>query len=886
VRALSRLSVLCALSALGGACSSTRAEQVGRQESRLDLATAEVGPAFATDAPAPKLAHVGHSPAIAFDGTRYAVMFEEAAKVRAVRVASDGSVLDLEWLDFGSTGVAQTNPSVAFGNGKYLAVWSESERNGDGALTVQARLFAPSGALEGSQSFRVSAGEGLLPAVTFDGEEFVVAFQNLADGGHNAVHVVRIAVTGTTIVDSEVPVTSNGMAGRPVITHGDSQTLVAWEDRTDDLYVIRAARLDSAGNVLDPGGFRVSDSSVGEDSPAVAAIGDDFLVAWRRSDTPTSIRGSIVSADGTVTTRDIALSRSTLAAGLPSVAATADAYLVAWADERDEHSIYGTRVSKSGALLDAADRKLAADAPRSTSLGDPTAVAAGEAQFLIAFIGEGVQGSLVDAQLTLEDGSIPISAVPSTQGSQQVSWTGDNYVISWIDERSAKVEDVDARAVRIGADGRRLDPKSIVLASPGAYSLSQAARGDATWLAAWTLANQPTLYTRHVAADGTPGTPHEFSDLQIWSSPSLASNGDDYLAVYAELVNPDSYTVYGRKIASDGTPGIEFPISSALPQSLWLAVAAHGDGYLVAIHDQTSLRLLTVGSDNAVGTPLTVAEGRGYSAISSNGEQALIAIGEDRDAGGRVSARLYEDGALKGDLVALAEASSGLQPRVVWDGESFVVAWEALTGALEARTLTADGALSPTRTLIEADCISPALASNGAGQLLVTCIRYAESAFTRRLASYFIGDVPEVADPPATGGRPNQGTGGSDMAGAAGEASGNGGVTTNGGTNGSAGSDGESGGSDAATGGSNAASGGRAASGGLAGGGMPNSPPAGSGGSAGIAAPVAGAAPNDGSDPDDGGCGCKLQTPASRKTNPLAIALALAAALACRRRRS
>jgi hypothetical protein len=880
MRVVLKLSVLCALGALSAGCSSSKVELVGRQASRLDLATAEVGPEFATDAPVPKLARVGHSPTIAFDGTRYAVVFEDAAKVRAVRVDPDGSVLDLEWLDFGIAGKTQTYPSVAFGGGKYLAVWSESED--DGPLTIQARLFAPSGTIEGSQSFTVSAGEAIYPSVGFDGENFVVAFLNLAGMGDNDVHVARVAVTGATIADSEVPVTSNGMAGRPVIAHGDSQTLVAWEDRTDDLYAIRAARLDESGAVLDAGGFRLSDSSAGEYTPAVAALGNEFLVAWRRDDTPTSVRGSIVLADGTVSPKEIALSRFSLGAGLPSVTATEDGYLVAWADERDELSIYGTRVSSSGVVVDTADLKLATGSPRYTSTGDPTAVAAGEDQFLIAFIGDGVQGSLLDADLTISDGDIPLSAVPNAQSSQKISWTGQNYVISWIDERSNELADYDGQAVRIGANGERLDPDGIVLTNPGAFSLSQAARDDGTWLAAWTSTTEQTVHTRSIAADGTPGTLHELTDRQLSTAPVLAGNGDGYLSVYTAYADGNIYTVYGREVAADGTPGTEFPILGDLAQPPGLALAAHGDGYLLSLQEQTAIRLLTVGADNAVGTPLPLADGRGFSAISSNGEQALIALIDDS---GAVSARLYEDGALQGGVIALAETSSGFLPAVAWDGESFVVAWdEDETGELKARTLTPDGTPSPTRTLVDAECLGPALASNGAGQLLVTCIRYAEFAVTRRLVSYFIGEVPEDTDPPGTGGRSNQGTGGSAMAGAAGETGGNGGVTANGGTNGSAGSDAESGGNDAANGGSNATSGGRAASGGRASGGVSSSPPAGSGGGAGLAAPVGGAAPNDGSDSDDGGC--SLNAASSRGTNPLAIALALAAALTVRRRRS
>ena len=372
---------------------------------------------------------------------------------------------------------------------------------------------------------------------------------------------------------------------------------------------------------------------------------------------------------------------------------------MAWADERDERSIYGTRVSSSGALLDTADRKLAAGSPRSTSIGDPTAIAAGENQFLVAFIGDGVQGSLLDADLTISDGDIPLSAVPNAQSSQQISWTGQNYVITWIDERSTELADYDGQAVRIAADGERLDLDGIVLTSPGAFSLSQAARGDATWLAAWTSTTEQTVHTRNVAADGTPGTLHDLTERQVLTAPVLASNGDDYLSVYTAYADGNIYTVYGREVAADGTPGTEFSILADLAQPPGLAVAAHGDGYLVSLQEQTAIRLLTVGADNAVGTPIPLAEGRGFSAISSNGEQALIAIIDDS---GAVSARLYEDGALRGGAIALAETSSGFLPAVAWDGESFVVAWdEDETGVLKARTVTADGTLSPTRTLVE-----------------------------------------------------------------------------------------------------------------------------------------------------------------------------------------
>ena len=876
------LGVFCAASAVVGACSETPTEPVGAQVSRIDLTTAEVGAGFATDAPSPMLAHLGHSPAIAFDGEQYAVVFEDGGKVRAVRVGADGTVLDLNWLDFGEVGKTQLYPSVAYGAGKFLVVYTESE--GDGPLSVRARLFDGEGTIEGDASATVSAGEALYPSVAFDGQGFVVAFLDLAGMGENDVHIARVSASGSLIPNSERPVTSNGFGGRPVIARGTTRTLVAWEDRTNDVYAIRAARIDTAGDVLDAGGVRLSTETGGEYEPAVAALGDDFLVAFRSNSSPYAVRGSIFSGDGEITASNIALSRSSTGAGLPSVSADGNAFLVAWADERDERSIYGTRVSPSGALLDVADVKLATAAPRSVSSGDQTALAAGAEQFLVAFIGDGVQGSLLDADLEIADGNIALSAVANAQSAQQVLWNGQSYVITWVDERTREVDSFDARFVRIAADGERLDERAVVLSEPGAFSLSQASSAEGAWLAAWTSIPDGTVYSRAVATDGTPGTLRELTERQVSMAPALASNGSGYLSMYTAFESGGTYDVYARELGAEGELGDEYPIVQGLTQPASLTLAAHGESYLVSLHEQNAVRLIAVDADATVGSPLSLATSRGLSAIASNGEQALIALIDD---GGAVSARLYEDGALSGSPISIAETSSGFMPAVAWDGDSFVVAWdEDETRELKARTVSSTGVAGVTRTLVQEECLGPVLASNGEGQLLVTCVRFAESAVTRRLVSYFIDDVATLVAPPAgSGGRPSQGTGGAvstaGRAGGSSEEAGNeaggasdGGSTSAGGRAGSPSTGGalSTGGSTSSVAGRSSTAGGQNGAGGTS-----TSPTSGAGGQP-VALPPSSA---DGS--DDGGCSVALAP--AQGLSRFALALSGLALLALRRRR-
>ena len=68
----------------------------------------------------------GYTPAVAFDGTNYLVVYSDgrnALQVWGARVTTGGTVLDPNGFQISSTAYSST-PAIAYGGGKYLVTWT------------------------------------------------------------------------------------------------------------------------------------------------------------------------------------------------------------------------------------------------------------------------------------------------------------------------------------------------------------------------------------------------------------------------------------------------------------------------------------------------------------------------------------------------------------------------------------------------------------------------------------------------------------------------------------------------------------------------------------------------------------------------------------------
>ncbi|WP_437730207.1 hypothetical protein [Sorangium sp. So ce1335] len=804
----------------------------------------EVGPAIEPEPPVPVQMDVGVDPEIATDGAGYVVAFEYLSRIRAVRVDASGNVRDLDWLDLGEDGVGQIQPSVAYGDGRYLFTWCRND--GDG-YTIHGRMMRADGTLEGSASFAIasSGAAQFFPSVEWNGERFVVSWLGMTADGVDDVRVTLVDPSGGVVPGAERAVSTSGEASRPVVTSGGGVSVVAWDDANGSERAVRAARVAGDGTVLDVGGIPISEGPVNARLPALASSGASFLVTWVRDDWPSAIRGAVLSADGTIAARDFPISRSSPGTQAPTAAFDGTSYLVAWADARDRRSMFGASVSVDGVVQGTEDVRLADGAPRSVLDPNRSSLVWNGSHFLLAFRGQGIEGSLIRPDLTLAAGRIVLSPMPNRTWNAAVVWTGESYLVAWSDERDMDWNraQVFVRAVRVSAAGEVLDPVGIDLQSR-AVSFELDSNGKGSSVLAWSeLLDVP--YLRPIASDGAPGERVAIPSGYMTSGPSIGSNGDGYLVTYVERGAEDPFprTAWGRLLDASGSAGPAFPISTATESPLYAYPLPAGQDYLVVYRNMDAgVRLVPVSRTGEVGESVLPSAPPVSVYGATDGSDTLVVMTAATSAGGQISGRIYGDGGWRGEAFDIAPTSAG-GAVVAWDGAAYQVVWqEAETRRPRIRAVAPDGTLGAEALLLDEECTATGLASSGDGRLLLTCERSGIGGYMRRIAFHLITPEPSSGTGAGGGGGAEAGAGGS--GGAAPGAGGSGGADP--GAGGSGGADpgtSGSGGADPGTSGSGGADPGTSGSGGAT---------PGTSGSGGAEAGAGGAG---GADPGTGGTG-------------------------------
>ncbi|AUX40011.1 uncharacterized protein SOCE26_014060 [Sorangium cellulosum] len=846
----------------------------------------EVGPEIGTEPPVPVQLDVGFDPEIATDGASYVVAFEDLSRIRAVRVDASGNVLDFDWLDLGEEGVGQFLPSVAYGGGRYLFTWCHSH---DSQITIHGRMMRPDGTLEGSASFAIpSSGGGLFPSVEWNGERFVASWLSLTGDGVEDVHVTLIDPSGSVVPGAERAVSTSGQASRPVITSGADVSVVAWDDASGDVRAVRAARVAGDGTVLDVGGVQISEGPANARLPALASSGASFLATWVRDDWSGAIRGAVLRADGTITAVDFPISRSSPDTQAPTAAFDGSSYLVAWADERDRRSMYGTRVSVEGVVQGTDDTRLADGPLRSVWDSDRNSLVWNGSHFLLAFHGQGIEGSLIGPDLALDAGRIVLSPMPNKQWSPRVVWTGESYLVAWTHQPGPDPlpEQMSGRAVRVSAAGEALDAVGTELVSGGSL-VDLASSGEGTSVLTWRDPSGGD-YLRPIASDGTPGDVVAVSSRYLSSSAGIESNGDGYLVTFVErsTEEPYVYTASGRLLDAAGNAGPVFPIVPPAESSSSVYPLPAGQDYLVVHRNRdVGVRLVPVSRTGEVGESFFLADPPVSVSAATNGTDTLVVWtkGEQwpRPADGLIHGRIYADGGWRGEAFVISTTGAGYSAAVAWGGTSYQVVWEeAETHRLQLRAVAPDGTLGPEALLVDGECSAPSLARGEHGRLLLAYEKPRHGGYTRRVVSRLLTLEPSSGTGAGGSGGAEAGAGGSGGAeagagGSGGAAPGTGGsggaeAGAGGGSGGAAPGTG-GGGAEAGAGGSGGAEAGAGGSGGAAPGGDSSSASASSGG-------------NDGTDDTSDDSQCSFRGGADRPGH-LGLAVSLfGLALVARRR--
>jgi hypothetical protein len=305
-----------------------------------------------------------YRPAIAFDGANFLVTWEDYRSVSysdiyAARVTPQGTVLDPNGIPVSTATNSQYLPAIAFDGANFLVTWYDY-RSGSSSdiyaarVTPQGTVLDPSGV-----PISTAAYNQWSPALAFDGANFLVTWDDYRSGSDYDIYAARVTPQGTVLDPSGIPVsTATSYEYLPAVAFDGANFLVTWEDgRSGSSYDIYAARVTPQGTVLDPNGIPVSTVADYQWYPALAFDGANFLVTWQdnRSDPSYDIYAARVTPQGTVLDPNgIPISTATNDQWYPAVAFDGANFLVTWTDYRSgtSYDIYAARVTPGGVVFD------------------------------------------------------------------------------------------------------------------------------------------------------------------------------------------------------------------------------------------------------------------------------------------------------------------------------------------------------------------------------------------------------------------------------------------------------------------------------------------------------------------------------------------------------
>jgi hypothetical protein len=312
---------------------------------------------------------IGGRPAIAADGSNFLVVWRDQRNagsslldVYGARVAHDGTVVDPGGIPI-STGPGTlqvtATPSVAFDGTNYLVVWVGTVPPANATNEIFAAVVGTDGKVAATD-LQVSIGGDPRPrpiGISWNGENYLVVWRTNSD----AIRGLFVTAAGTAVGDPAG--FSIGGGFYPSATWNGAHHLVCWHANDANGWGVHAARVQSDGTVLEPGGFLVADPPLNQDHCSVASDGDGFLLAWHDwrpdgSEFLSTAYAARVSAQGAVLDAT-PIQVATRARGQTSPPVVFDGanYLVAWMEENEPArfrltDVYARRISPAGALVD------------------------------------------------------------------------------------------------------------------------------------------------------------------------------------------------------------------------------------------------------------------------------------------------------------------------------------------------------------------------------------------------------------------------------------------------------------------------------------------------------------------------------------------------------
>ncbi len=484
------------------------------------------------------------APIVTTDGTDFLVSYQSGSSMVAARVSAAGVVVDTPAITLGPTNGQSAAVRLP---GAYLVIWVAGSYELYGV-----RVQSDGTLLDTTPNLLRPSGGGTLhaPSAAYNGSSLLLSWTREIGGRPWDVYARRFSASLLPLDAAEYPlgVGTQGLDDHGRLAANATAFLGVWDTNSPNDYPV--------GNIL--GGVlpatlssttstpvMVSRQGNAQDSPALAMSGPNAFVAWSEGPGALSdIRGQLFSASGPVFDGGVVICAASGLQDSPSVASYGSGYLAVWNDVRAGYSnvgVYAATISGSGVVL----------APDGFSL----------------------------------------VTTPTFRFAPSVAASGTEYLVTWSDGRATGL---NIWAARVLNNAAILDPDGFPITNDAEnHSNSRAAAAGQLFLVVFEVGGPRRIgFVRVTESGSVLDTTTLISGVSgNQYLPSVASDGTDFLVVWADLKADGGFGISGARVAGDGGVLDPMPISisTSVARQTEPRVAFDGERYLIAWETNTDL---------------------------------------------------------------------------------------------------------------------------------------------------------------------------------------------------------------------------------------------------------------------------------------------------------
>lgn len=228
-------------------------------------------------------------PSVVFDGINFLIIWRNHQQgwnnpdIYGARITPGGALLDPGGFPIASSGDDEWYPAAVFGGANTLAVWSRRVGNNyhiyGARVTPQGVVLDPSGIpIATASTYHYN------PVVAFADSIFLIVYERKNSSSKEDIYCSRLTRDGVVLDPGGIAVCTinNSRQRLPAVSFDGQNFVVAWQDERHDRFNpdIYAARVSPDGLVLEPNGFPVCTAPGKQETPAVIREDTTSMIVW------------------------------------------------------------------------------------------------------------------------------------------------------------------------------------------------------------------------------------------------------------------------------------------------------------------------------------------------------------------------------------------------------------------------------------------------------------------------------------------------------------------------------------------------------------------------------------------------------------------------------